>query len=404
MSTHFLPQGWSWCPIGKLLSGTQYGLNTPNSERGNTPIVGMKDVVNGRVLDGNLAHVTLSASEASAFLLKPGDILLNRTNSYDLVGKIGYVDKPIRAVFASYLVRLLPNHNMIDARYLAHWLSSSLGQRQIKPLITRGVSQANINPTAFCGSVLVPVAPFAQQRQMADIITTWDDALMRKRALSGELSRMYRAVADRFLHVRGNNMVQLARVLLPDRMEAVAPAGPFRALGVRSHGKGTFIRIDALAAVESGKTVYRIEPNRFIANIVFAWEGAAAITSEADSGCLVSHRFPTFRINKDVLDVEYFRHVIRTEPFRQLLALASPGGAGRNKTLNRTDLLRFEIHVPPVFTQRTAADALNSLDRRILLLNSQIERLVCERDGLATQLLTGRLCIPDYAQAVDLEA
>ena len=102
-------------------------------------------------------------------------------------------------------------------------------------------------------------------------------------------------------------MHQLSRLLTPERMVAVTPDGPFRALGIRSHGKGTFNRIDALAAVEEfGKTVYRVEPNLFVVNIVFAWEGAAAITSEADAGCLVSQRFPTFRVNEQLLDIEYF--------------------------------------------------------------------------------------------------
>jgi type I restriction enzyme S subunit len=214
---------------------------------------------------------------------------------------------------------------------------------------------------------------------------------------------MYRAVADRFLQIRGEGMHRFSRLLIPERMVAVTPNGPFRALGVRSHGKGTFSRIDALAAVEEfGKTVYRVEPNRFIVNIVFAWEGAAAITSAADSGCLVSHRFPTFRINEQLLDIEYFRHVIRTKPFRQLLALASPGGAGRNKTLNRDDLLKFMIHVPPLSEQRAVAETLNSLDRRISLLNRHISALARQRDALATQLLTGRLPVPNAHGAAEL--
>ena len=198
-------------------------------------------------------------------------------------------------------------------------------------------------------------------------------------------------------------MHRLDRLLIPEKMVAVTPDGPFRALGVRSHGKGTFSRIDALAAVEEfGKTVYRVEPNRFVVNVVFAWEGAAAITSETDSGCLVSHRFPTFRINEQFLDLEYFRHVIRTKAFRQVLALASPGGAGRNKTLNRTDFLKCEIHVPPLSKQRAVAEMLNTLDRRLSLLDRHISGLARQRDTLANQLLTGRLRLPDAHDSADL--
>jgi type I restriction enzyme S subunit len=240
------------------------------------------------------------------------------------------------------------------------------------------------------------VPPCAEQRQIADILSSWGESLCREQSLRTHLSSLYRGLADRFLQIRGEGMHRLSRLLIPERMAAVTPDGPFRALGVRSHGKGTFSRIDALAAVEEfGKTVYRVEPNRFIVNIVFAWEGAAAITSEADSGCLVSHRFPTFRINEQLLDIEYFRHVIRTKPFRQLLALASPGGAGRNKTLNRDDLLKFKIYVPSLSEQTAIAETLNSLDRRISVLDRHISELSRQRDALGTQLLTGRLRVPE---------
>lgn len=189
-------------------------------------------------------------------------------------------------------------------------------------------------------------------------------------------------------------MRPLKDLLIPDRMQTVEPKGPFLALGVRSHGKGTFQREDNLAANGSTKTVYQVEADRFVVNIVFAWEGAAAITSQDDAGCLVSHRFPTFTINRKALSLEYLRHLIRTEPFRQLLALASPGGAGRNKTLNRNDLLKFEIHVPSLPEQTAVATALGALDRRLTLLNEYLQRLTVQRDALGTELLTGRLRVP----------
>jgi type I restriction enzyme S subunit len=189
--------------------------------------------------------------------------------------------------------------------------------------------------------------------------------------------------------------MELARVLSPDRPQSVAPTGPFRALGVRSHGKGTFTRVDDLDALASDKSVYRVEPNRFIVNIVFAWEGAVAITSEEDAGALVSHRFPTFSVNEELLDLDYFRHVIRTEGFRQLLALASPGGAGRNKTLNRQVVLRFEICLPPLPEQRRIAAALTTLERRAKSLQSYYLCLLKQRKALASGLLAGCLRVPD---------
>jgi hypothetical protein len=106
-------------------------------------------------------------------------------------------------------------------------------------------------------------------------------------------------------------------------------------------------------------------------------------------------------INEELLDIKYFRHLIRTEPFRQLLALASPGGAGRNKTLNRSDLLRFEVHLRPLSRQKAIAELLNLLDRRISLLNRHIFALARERDSLTTRLLIGRLRVPKSCRLND---
>jgi len=392
-----IPLGWRSAKVGDVLLETQYGLNIPSSSDGNMPIVGMKDLVDGRVIQTGLARVSIAKSEANRYLLREGDILLNRTNSADLVGKVGYIDGSLHAVFASYLVRLKPNKSLIDPKFLTFWLSSSKGQEEIRPLITRGVSQANINPTAFCRRVAVPLPPLSEQRRIADILATWDRAIGHATQTKDHVEQLYVSSSVRKIHFRGHSMRPLGDLLSLDRMLVVEPDGPFRALGIRSHGKGTFHRIDDLAALGSTKIVYRIEPHRFVVNIVFAWEGAAAITSADDTGCLVSHRFPTFTINEKLLNRDYFRHMIRMKSFRQLLALASPGGAGRNRTLNRRDFLRFEIHVPPLDQQEPIAAALQAVDRHVELLDRYLSCLTVQRNALATELLTGRRRVPGAA-------
>ena len=246
-------------------------------------------------------------------------------------------------------------------------------------------------PASFVTDWRIPTPPLIEQCRIAAILSIWDETIQRVTRVGELLETQYSAISAQHISLRGNNMLPLRDLLLADLMEAVAPNGPFRAMGVRSHGKGTFQRDEELAALDSGKTVYRVDPARFVVNIVFAWEGAAAVTTEEDAGCLVSHRFPTFTINREHISAEYFRHLIRTDGFRQLLALASPGGAGRNKTLNRGDLLKFEVHVPPMMDQQAIADTLGALDRRLTLNTRYLDRLVAQRDALATELLTGRL-------------
>lgn len=241
--------------------------------------------------------------------------------------------------------------------------------------------------------------PLPEQRRIADVLGIWDRAITAAERASIQSEQLYLGLADRSIPFRGANMRPLGDVLTPDRMAIVEANGPFRALGVRSHGKGTFQRTDDLAALGSEKTLYCIEPGRFIVNIVFAWEGAAAITAAEDAGCLVSHRFPTFTINRRLMLPDYLRHMIRMKRFRHLMTLASPGGAGRNKTLNRGDLLDMEVQLPPIAEQSKVAEALSIAERQYLALERYVGRLKQQRDALASELLSGRLRVSDTEHA-----
>ena len=80
---------WRETAIGIVIRSSQYGLSLPANPDGNMPIVGMKDIQDGRVRVDPNVRVRLTEQEAKPYLLKDGDILLNRTNSPDLVGKAG---------------------------------------------------------------------------------------------------------------------------------------------------------------------------------------------------------------------------------------------------------------------------------------------------------------------------
>ncbi len=75
---------WKMVPIGKVLISSQYGTSNGNSETG-VPVVGMKNLQDGKVNFNDLSFVSLDEEERKRLILHDGDILLNRTNSYDLV-------------------------------------------------------------------------------------------------------------------------------------------------------------------------------------------------------------------------------------------------------------------------------------------------------------------------------
>jgi type I restriction enzyme S subunit len=139
----------------------------------------------------------------------------------------------------------------------------------------------------------------------------------------------------------------------------------YREIGIRSHGRGIFHKPPTTGAEIGSKRVFRIEPGDFVLNIVFAWEGAVAIVSDAEKGMIASHRFPAFQADPDCLEVKYLPWYFRTVSGRDLLGRVSPGGAGRNRTLNRAAFLQQPIPLPPLPEQRRIVAKLDLASRML---------------------------------------
>ena len=152
------------------------------------------------------------------------------------------------------------------------------------------------------------------------------------------------------------------------------PHDGYERLGIRSHAKGTFHSF-----VEPGKELdtakmHRVAADKFILNITFAWEHAVAITDESDAGKLVSHRFPQFSFDEK-LRSDFFKYLMLDNKFREYLELCSPGGAGRNRVLKISDMLKYEIKLPSVEEQIKIGEYFSTLDHLITLHQRKCDKL-----------------------------
>lgn len=155
----------------------------------------------------------------------------------------------------------------------------------------------------------------------------------------------------------------------------VKPDETYTQIGIRSHGNGLFYK-EPVKGVELGnKAVFWIEPDCFILNIVFAWEQAIGKTTQAEVGMIGSHRFPMYRPVKDRVDIDYLISFFLTKRGTDILEAASPGGAGRNKTLGQDRFLKSKIVLPPLPEQRKIAAILATQDKVIELYERKIEQL-----------------------------
>ena len=117
----------------------------------------------------------------------------------------------------------------------------------------------------------------------------------------------------------------------------VEPELTYQEIGIRSHCKGIFHKPSTTGKDLGKKRVFWIEPGCLIFNIVFAWEQAVAMTSENEAGMIASHRFPMYTSRSGKLLPEYAWRYFSTPRGKYDLGIASPGGAGRNKTLGQAE-------------------------------------------------------------------
>ena len=166
----------------------------------------------------------------------------------------------------------------------------------------------------------------------------------------------------------------------------VDPKAMYTQVGIRSHGKGLFYKEPVSGAELGNKAVFWIEPDCFILNIVFAWEQAIGKTTAAEVGMIGSHRFPMYRPVKDLLDIDYLIYYFLTKKGTDILKAASPGGAGRNRTLGQDRFLKSKIVLPPIEEQRRIAKILSTQDRVIELYDRKIEQLKRFKKGMLSKL------------------
>lgn len=115
--------------LGSILTMVQYGTSEKaNSDAHGTPIIRMNNLVDGRLRLDDLKHIDLPVRERASLLLHDGDVLINRTNSKELVGKCAVFHERDEYVFASYLIRLRADPAKADPDYVGWVLNSPIGR------------------------------------------------------------------------------------------------------------------------------------------------------------------------------------------------------------------------------------------------------------------------------------
>ena len=137
---------WNVRQLDEICKKVEYGTSSKAQPKGKLPVLRMVNIQNGRFDWENLVYSN-NEEDNKQYLLKYNDVLFNRTNSLELVGKTAIYKGEKPAIFAGYLIRLHRKEDLLDADYLNYYLNSKMAFDYGKTVVISSVNQANINGT-----------------------------------------------------------------------------------------------------------------------------------------------------------------------------------------------------------------------------------------------------------------
>ena len=187
-------------PLGSLLSLVQYGCSSlAKEEEPGVPILRMNNLQDDGWDLSSLKYIELGERELATYRLVPGDILINRTNSKELVGKCAVFQEPGDWVFASYLVRLRADESHLIPQFAADFLGTDTGRLQINRLSRQIIGMPNINAEEI-RALRIPLPPISEQKIL---VSAMDVARDQRQAKLAEAEALLSGVDDFVLELLG---------------------------------------------------------------------------------------------------------------------------------------------------------------------------------------------------------
>lgn len=376
--------------IGECIIGLTY---SPNDvvETGGTLVLRSSNIRGSSIVLNDKDNVYVDMKLPEKVKVRVGDILIcSRNGSRNLIGKnaiVPDVDEDI--AFGAFMTVFRSSEN----EYVHQLLQTDFFRRQVHQNLGATINQLtskDLNSFAFT------FPSNTEQQKIANILSTWDKAMVLKEKLIEEKKKQKSGLMQKLLtgkvRLPGFNgeweFAELSTVCDKVTRCIDKPSEPYYRLGLRSHAKGTFHEYVENPDDNSMDKLYIVKENDLIVNITFAWEHAIALAGSNDDGKLVSHRFPTY-LFKDNAEPRFYKHYVMQSKFKKMLDDISPGGAGRNRVMNQKSFLKLMVHIPSLEEQKAIANVLDLLNKEISLHQSELDSLKQQKKGLMQLLLTG---------------
>lgn len=373
--------------------------------------IGMSDIsVDGKLQNYNIKKYGEVCKGFTSF--KDNDVLLAKITPCFENGKGGLVQNLKNGIgFGSTEFHVLRANKKDDAKFIYYttksWKFKTLGEKNM----TGSAGQKRV-PTDFISKFKLAVPALDKERnEISKILSDVDNYIDRKEMLIAVKEKYKIGLVQNLLtgkisckedKLENNKNSSWGKIpfnweersidyiLESVVREVEKPKDSYCRLGLRSHAKGTFHELVEDPSTVSMDKLYIVKNKDLIVNITFAWEHAIALAKEEDDGKLVSHRFPTYEFKNNAIP-EFYEYFVKQPKFKYMLGNISPGGAGRNRVMSKTDFMKLKVLVPPIEEQKSIVEILSTVDKEIELLEKELEKIKEQKKGLMQLLLTGKV-------------
>ncbi|MEU8735059.1 restriction endonuclease subunit S [Streptomyces tendae] len=194
--------GWVRMPLKDIVPSAEYGVSEAlDRDTRGVPVLRMNNIQNGRINAEDLRYCLVPVP--AKLFLRRGDVLFNRTNSMEHIGKAAmWRDELPSATFASYLVRLLPDLQRVTPEYLVEWLMHPQVRQRVRSISTVAVQQVNVNPTRLRELEIDLPVDLAEQRRIVATLEACDEQIEREKEELKKLRELKRGLVDDLLSGR----------------------------------------------------------------------------------------------------------------------------------------------------------------------------------------------------------
>lgn len=337
-------QNWQKVPLGRTLTKSEEWITLEPDKRYKEVTVRLwgKGV--------NLRKEVTGAEIASPrrLVVRKNQFILSRIDARN--GAFGLIpDSLDGAIVSNDFPVFNLDRSQIDPNFL-NWMSKTTQFVDLCIAASEGsTNRVRLQENRFL-SIPIPLPPPKEQRRIVERI----EALAAKIEETKRLKKQIQQDSDKLLLgtfyklISGANEEPMREIApITRRPVKIDTTSSYPEIGIRSFGKGTFHKPNLSGWEIGSKKLYRVQPGDLLFNNVFAWEGAIAVVQPEDAGRVGSHRFIACVPTKEVVTANFLRFYFLTEEGLEKIGLASPGGAGRNRTLGLEKLEAIAVPVPP---------------------------------------------------------